>query len=94
MLVLVDKTKRLVYFLVSLPKRIVMMAIRTYQLTISPDHGVLRVFFRYGYCRFFPTCSEYSYQAIKKNGVIIGCFKTLWRILRCNPWSKGGVDVP
>ncbi|MBO5955879.1 MAG: membrane protein insertion efficiency factor YidD [Clostridia bacterium] len=45
-------------------------------------------------CRFYPTCSEYAILAIKKYGPFKGFFKALWRILRCNPFSKGGVDMP
>jgi len=43
-------------------------------------------------CRFYPTCSEYSRQAILKYGTIKGGAMAAWRILRCNPWNKGGVD--
>jgi len=45
-------------------------------------------------CRFYPTCSEYAILAIQKYGVIRGSLKALWRILRCNPFSKGGIDYP
>lgn len=65
-----------------------------YQKTFSPDHGPLKVFFPHGYCRFYPSCSEYGKQSIKKHGLIIGVPKTIWRILRCNPWNVGGVDDP
>jgi hypothetical protein len=43
-------------------------------------------------CRFYPTCSNYGIEAISKYGVIIGGLKTAWRILRCNPFNKGGYD--
>ncbi len=43
-------------------------------------------------CRYYPTCSEYSTQAITKYGVLKGLIKSTWRILRCNPFSKGGYD--
>jgi len=43
-------------------------------------------------CRFQPTCSEYSYQAIKRYGIIFGGYKGLRRIIRCHPWNKGGDD--
>lgn len=43
-------------------------------------------------CRFYPTCSEYSIQAIEKYGITKGLVKSFWRILRCNPLSKGGYD--
>jgi len=44
-------------------------------------------------CRFSPTCSEYTYQAVEKYGVIKGLTLGLWRVMRCNPWNKGGVDL-
>jgi hypothetical protein len=43
-------------------------------------------------CRFYPTCSEYGIEAITKYGVMKGGFMAAWRILRCNPLSKGGYD--
>ena len=71
-----------------------LLLIRLYQKTISPDHGIFKYKFPHGYCRFYPSCSEYSFQAIKKYGLIRGGFKAMRRILRCNPWSKGGMDLP
>lgn len=43
-------------------------------------------------CRFVPTCSEYGYQAIAKYGIVKGGCLALWRILRCNPFGRGGYD--
>ena len=43
-------------------------------------------------CKFYPTCSEYTKQAIEKYGVLKGCILGLVRILKCNPFSKGGYD--
>ncbi len=43
-------------------------------------------------CKYYPTCSEYTKQAIEKYGAFKGGLKGLWRILRCNPFSKGGYD--
>ncbi|MFC1727196.1 membrane protein insertion efficiency factor YidD [Patescibacteria group bacterium] len=43
-------------------------------------------------CRFQPTCSEYTFQAIKRYGIMRGGLKGARRILRCHPWSKGGED--
>ena len=60
--------------------------IRFYQKLISPILGKN--------CRFYPSCSEYSYQAIKKYGVPRGLTRGFWRVLRCNPWNKGGIDLP
>ena len=56
------------------------------------DHGFFKYLYPYGYCRFRPTCSEYTIQAIRKYGLIKGGIKAIWRIIRCNPWNKGGWD--
>lgn len=66
--------------------------IRFYQKTLSFDHGLLRFLYPNGFCRFRPTCSDYSIQAIEKYGIIKGGLKSLWRLLRCNPFNKGGYD--
>ncbi len=46
----------------------------------------------YDTCKFIPTCSEYGIEAIEKYGAFKGGLLTIWRILRCNPFSKGGFD--
>ncbi|MFA7088026.1 MAG: membrane protein insertion efficiency factor YidD [Patescibacteria group bacterium] len=74
------------------PRNIVIFFIKIYQKTLSFDHGPLKTFYPHGFCRFYPTCSEYGIQAIQKYGVIKGGLMTSWRILRCNPWNKGGND--
>jgi uncharacterized protein len=71
---------------------IIIKLIRLYQRTLSFDHGVLKIFTPYGRCRFHPTCSEYAVNAIEKYGLLRGGLKAAWRILRCNPWNKGGID--
>ena len=71
-------------------KTVLLKIIRIYQKTLSPDTGWFKIYFPHGYCRFHPHCSEYSYQAIEKYGVFKGVIKSFWRILRCNPFSKGG----
>ncbi len=75
-----------------LPKIIVLRIIRIYQKTLSFDHGIFKYLYPNGYCRFHPTCSEYGYQAVEKYGVIKGGFLAGKRILRCNPFNKGGYD--
>lgn len=45
-----------------------------------------------GNCKYAPSCSAYMVQAVKKRGFIAGVFLGIWRILRCNPFSKGGFD--
>lgn len=58
--------------------------IKLYQWTISPLLGPV--------CRYYPSCSHYGYTSIDRHGAIKGTALTAWRILRCNPWSPGGVD--
>jgi len=65
-------------------KAILMGLIRFYQKTISPLKGRT--------CRFYPTCSEYSLEAIKKYGSIKGSYLALKRILKCHPFHPGGYD--
>jgi putative membrane protein insertion efficiency factor len=61
--------------------------IRLYQLLVSPLLGANR-------CKYHPSCSEYAVLAIRKHGVVKGIALGAWRLLRCNPWSMGGVDYP
>lgn len=79
-------------FLFTVPRMIVQGLIRVYQRTISPDHGMFRARYPYGFCRFYPSCSEYGYTAIGAYGVIRGGSMTVWRVLRCNPWTKPSID--
>lgn len=58
--------------------------IKLYQWTISPFLGPV--------CRYYPSCSHYGYTAIDRHGAVKGTALTAWRVLRCNPWSPGGVD--
>ncbi len=76
----------------ALPQYFLIGLIKIYQKTLSFDHGWLKHLYPHGYCRYYPTCSEYAIQAIEKHGAVKGTFKASWRILRCNPWSKGGFD--
>ncbi len=73
-------------------RRLLLRIITWYQRVWSPDHSPRKELYPYGYCRYVPTCSEYAYGAIDKHGVVKGGVLAFWRILRCNPWSKGGHD--
>lgn len=66
--------------------------IRLYQMTLSPDHGPLKHLLRNRTCRFHPTCSEYTEQAIRKYGFFKGSWLGMKRISRCHPWNEGGFD--
>ena len=66
--------------------------IKIYQRTLSGDHGPLRALFPYGVCRFYPSCSEYTRQAVSRYGVVCGCAKGVKRLSRCHPWGGSGND--
>lgn len=74
------------------PRYIAIKIIKIYQKTLSFDHGIFKFLHPYGYCRFKPTCSEYAIQALDKYGFFKGGLKAVWRVLRCNPFNKGGYD--
>ncbi len=65
-------------------KKIVLKGIRLYQKYLSPMKTTK--------CPYCPTCSAYGYEAVEKYGAIKGGALAAWRILRCNPFSKGGYD--
>lgn len=69
----------------NLPRLPFLALIRLYQLTFGRAIPA-------GTCRFYPTCSHYAYQAIAKYGIIRGGGLGLWRLLRCQPFSRGGYD--
>lgn len=79
-------------FLKVLVEKFVIKLIELYQKTLSFDHGFFKFMYPYGYCRFQPSCSQYTIDAIKKKGLIKGLLMGIKRILRCNPWNKGGHD--
>lgn len=65
-------------------KKIAVFLILFYRKCISP--------LKIQSCRFYPSCSEYALESIQKRGLTMGLLKTLWRILRCNPFSRGGYN--
>ncbi len=65
-------------------KKAALLAIRFYQLTLSHIFG--------GQCRFYPTCSEYTREAIEKHGVLKGIGLGGKRLLKCHPFHPGGID--
>ena len=66
-------------------KNLLIKLIRLYQKTPLSVHSN---------CKYIPSCSNYALEALNKYGVFKGVFKTIGRILRCNPFSKGGIDNP
>ncbi|MBI5037501.1 MAG: membrane protein insertion efficiency factor YidD [Candidatus Kerfeldbacteria bacterium] len=71
---------------------LVLSLIRLYQRTISPDHGWFSYRHPYGYCRLYPSCSEYTHRSISRHGLWRGSWLGMRRILRCNPWHEPGHD--
>jgi putative membrane protein insertion efficiency factor len=65
-------------------KRVLIWIIGIYKKYLSP--------LKRPCCRFYPTCSSYAIEAIEKHGAVKGLVMSIWRILRCNPFNKGGYD--
>ena len=77
--------RELSFSVANLPRLLLLLPIRLYQMTISralPSDT----------CRFYPTCSHYGYQAIYKYGAMKGGWMAFTRVLRCNPFNEGGYD--
>ena len=64
--------------------RALIWIVKVYQLLLSPFLGQQ--------CRFYPTCSQYSVEALQKHGALLGSYYTLRRLVRCHPWCAGGGD--
>ncbi|WP_181424661.1 membrane protein insertion efficiency factor YidD [Georgenia satyanarayanai] len=60
------------------------LLVRGYQLVVSPWMGPT--------CRYYPSCSAYAITSLTRHGAVRGVGLATWRLLRCNPWSRGGVD--
>ena len=64
--------------------RVLVLLVRVYQRLLSPLLG--------DRCKYHPTCSQYAVDALREYGAVRGTVLATWRVLRCNPWSAGGVD--
>ena len=65
-------------------RAIAVAPIKAYQWLVSPLLG--------SRCKYYPSCSDYAVQAIRRFGILRGLVLAAWRVLRCNPWSHGGFD--
>ncbi len=74
----------LAWFIWLLPRNVGVVLIRAYRAIVSPLYGDV--------CRYYPTCSAYGLTAVQHRGLVVGSGLIAWRIVRCNPWSAGGVD--
>lgn len=79
------KISNIINKIILFPRKIVIYIIKLYQKFLSPFLGKN--------CKYYPTCSEYTKQAVDKYGIIKGSILGIIRILKCNPFSKGGVDI-
>lgn len=68
----------------ALPRRLLMAMVRGYRLLLSPWLG--------NSCRFMPTCSAYTLEALDRHGAAVGTYLGICRIGRCHPWCDGGID--
>jgi len=66
------------------PRNLCVLILRIYRAVISPLYGDV--------CRYYPSCSAYTLQAIQEHGVIRGVWLGTRRIARCHPWAEGGID--
>jgi uncharacterized protein len=78
--------RKTVYVIVRLPAWGLIALARVYQLTLSPLLGQR--------CRYWPTCSNYFIEAVRKYGAVRGSVRGVLRICRCHPWHPGGYDPP
>lgn len=76
--------RNLAFFLLLVPRNLGVLLLRGYRAVISPLYGDV--------CRYYPSCSAYSLGSVQQRGLLVGSALTAWRILRCNPWTTGGVD--
>ncbi|WP_334151278.1 membrane protein insertion efficiency factor YidD [Microbacterium sp.] len=67
-----------------LPRNLVLGFLTGYRKVISPMYGDV--------CAYYPSCSAYAVGAVQQHGAVRGTALSVWRILRCNPWTRGGVD--
>ncbi len=63
---------------------LLVLLVRIYQWTLRPFIGA--------HCRFEPSCSHYSIEALRQHGALRGTVLSAWRVVRCNPWTAGGFD--
>jgi len=67
-----------------LPRNLLLALLALYRRVISPLYGDV--------CAYYPSCSAYAVGAVQQHGAAKGAVLAAWRVLRCNPWTKGGVD--
>ena len=79
------KIKNIIKYMILFPRKLEIFVIDMYKKYISPSLGC--------HCKYYPTCSIYVREAVDKYGIIKGNILGIYRIIRCNPFSRGGVDL-
>ena len=69
-----------------LPRNSGIALLKAYRAVVSPLYGDV--------CRYHPSCSRYALEAVQQNGLLVGGVLAAVRVVRCNPWTRGGVDDP
>lgn len=75
---------RAIHNVTLVPRNVVLVLLHAYRAVISPLYGEV--------CKYYPSCSAYGVGAVQRYGVLRGGVLTAWRIMRCNPWARGGFD--
>jgi uncharacterized protein len=81
-----NRSWQIVRTILTIPSLLLIALVRVYQISLSPIVGQQ--------CRFYPTCSVYFIESVRKYGAIWGSLRGIWRICRCQPWNPGGYDPP
>jgi uncharacterized protein len=81
-----NRSWHIVRVILTIPALLLIGLVRVYQISLSPIVGQQ--------CRFYPTCSVYFIESVRKHGAICGSLRGIWRICRCHPWNPGGYDPP
>lgn len=83
---------KIIQFIINIPKEIGKLLIKFYQYFFSFDHSFWAKYVNTRVCIHEPSCSQYTYEAVDKFGLILGSIMGFFRIMRCNPFAKGGYD--
>lgn len=75
---------RVLRFVWLLPRNALIAVLRGYRAIVSPLYGDV--------CRYYPSCSAYALGSVQQRGAVRGSVLSVWRVLRCNPWTEGGID--
>ncbi len=75
---------RVLQFVMLLPRNLAVVVLKGYRAVVSPMYGDV--------CRYYPSCSHYTLQAVQRHGLTRGAWLGARRIARCHPWAAGGID--